>query len=34
MPQTSFLGAILLTGQFGGAMASHLRVGNPRAVQQ
>lgn len=29
MPQTSLLGAILLTGLFGGAMASHLRVGNP-----
>ena len=23
------MGAILLTGLFGGAMASHLRVGNP-----
>jgi hypothetical protein len=29
IPQTSFLGAILLTGLFGGAMASHLRVGSP-----
>jgi hypothetical protein len=28
-PRTSVLGAILLTGLFGGAMASHLRVGNP-----
>lgn len=28
-PATSLLGAILLTGLFGGAMASHLRVGNP-----
>ncbi len=29
IPRTSMLGAILLTGLFGGAMASHLRVGNP-----
>lgn len=29
IPQTSLLGAILLTGLFGGAMAAHLRVGNP-----
>jgi len=28
-PGTSVLGAILLSGLFGGAMASHLRVGNP-----
>jgi hypothetical protein len=28
IPQTSLLGAILLTGLFGGAMAAHLRVGN------
>lgn len=28
-PQTSVLGAILLTGLLGGAMATHLRVGNP-----
>lgn len=28
-PRTSILGAILLTGQFGGAIASHLRVDNP-----
>jgi hypothetical protein len=28
-PRTSVVGAILLTGLFGGAMASHLRVGNP-----
>lgn len=29
IPRTSFLGAILLTGLFGGAMASQLRVGSP-----
>jgi DoxX-like family len=29
IPQTSFLGAILLTGLFGGAMAAHLRLGSP-----
>lgn len=29
IPRTSFLGAILLTGHFGGAIASHLRVDNP-----
>jgi hypothetical protein len=28
-PKTSLLGAILLTGLFGGAMATHLRVGSP-----
>jgi hypothetical protein len=28
-PRTSTLGAILLTGLFGGAMATHLRIGNP-----
>jgi hypothetical protein len=28
-PRTSVLGAILLTGLFGGGMASHLRVGDP-----
>lgn len=28
-PRTSLLGAILLTGLFGGAMATHLRVGSP-----
>jgi hypothetical protein len=28
-PKTSVIGAILLTGLFGGAMATHLRVGNP-----
>jgi len=29
MPRTSVLGAILLTGYLGGAVATHLRVGNP-----
>ncbi|MBC7888307.1 MAG: DoxX family protein [Ferruginibacter sp.] len=29
IPKTSILGAILLTGHFGGAIASNLRVDNP-----
>jgi TRAP-type C4-dicarboxylate transport system permease small subunit len=29
IPRTSVLGAILLTGYLGGAMATHLRVGSP-----
>ena len=29
IPRTSILGAILLTGLLGGAMATHLRVGSP-----
>jgi hypothetical protein len=29
MPRTSLLGAILLTGYLGGAVATHVRVGNP-----
>jgi DoxX-like family len=29
IPRTSVLGAILLTGYLGGAMATHLRIGNP-----
>jgi uncharacterized membrane protein (UPF0182 family) len=29
IPRTSFLGAILLTGYLGGAVATQLRVGNP-----
>jgi DoxX-like family len=29
IPQTSVLGAILLTGYFGGAVATHLRIGEP-----
>ena len=28
-PRTSVLGAILLTGYFGGAVATHLRLSNP-----
>ena len=29
LPRTSILGAILLTGYLGGAVATHVRVGNP-----
>ncbi len=29
IPQTSILGAILLTGYLGGAVATHVRIGNP-----
>lgn len=29
IPSTSVIGAILLTGYFGGAIASHVRVSNP-----
>ncbi|MDB5526692.1 MAG: hypothetical protein JWM58_4455 [Rhizobium sp.] len=29
IPRTSILGAILLTGYLGGAMAIHFRIGNP-----
>ena len=29
IPQTSVLGAILLTGYLGGATVTHLRVGDP-----
>ena len=29
LPQTSVLGAILLTGYLGGAVCTHLRLGNP-----
>lgn len=29
LPGTSILGAILLTGYMGGAMATHLRIGSP-----
>ncbi len=29
IPPTSILGAILLTGYLGGAMASHVRIGSP-----
>ena len=30
-PRTAFLGAVLLTGYLGGAIACHLRVGSPLA---
>jgi hypothetical protein len=29
LPQTTVLGAVLLTGLFGGAVATHLRLGHP-----
>jgi len=29
IPRTSVLGAVILTGYLGGAIASHVRVGNP-----
>jgi len=29
LPRTAVLGAILLTGYLGGAIASHLRIGSP-----
>ncbi len=29
VPQTAILGAILLTGYLGGAVATHVRIGNP-----
>ena len=29
VPRTSVLGAVILTGYLGGAIASHVRVGNP-----
>jgi uncharacterized membrane protein YphA (DoxX/SURF4 family) len=33
IPQTSFLGAILLTGYMGGAIATHARIGEPFFIQ-
>ena len=33
IPQTSVLGAILLTGYLGGAIATHVRIGEPFVVQ-
>jgi Mn2+/Fe2+ NRAMP family transporter len=33
IPQTSALGAVLLTGYMGGAIAHHLRLGEPVVVQ-
>ncbi len=32
IPQTAVLGAILLTGYLGGAIATHVRVGDPFAI--
>lgn len=32
-PRTAVLGAILITGYMGGAVAAHLRVGDPFVVQ-
>ena len=32
IPRTSILGAILFTGYLGGAIATHLRLGNPLAT--
>lgn len=32
VPRTAVLGAILLTGYLGGAVATHVRVGNPLAT--
>ncbi len=29
IPRTSFIGAVLLTGFLGGAVATHVRMGNP-----
>ncbi len=29
IPQTAFLGAILMTGYLGGAVATHVRIGDP-----
>jgi hypothetical protein len=31
-PRTAFMGAVLLTGYLGGAIACHLRVGSPLAT--
>jgi hypothetical protein len=33
IPQTAVLGAILVTGYMGGAIATHVRVGDPFVVQ-
>ena len=32
IPQTSILGALLLTGYLGGAVATHVRIGSPLAT--
>lgn len=34
MPRTAVLGAVLLTGYLGGAIATHLRLGNPLFTHQ
>jgi hypothetical protein len=33
VPATSIMGAILLTGYFGGAILAHLRIGEPIVMQ-
>lgn len=33
LPRTSFLGAILITGYLGGAIFTHLRIGEPWHIQ-
>jgi hypothetical protein len=33
IPQTSMLGAILITGYMGGAIATHARIGEPFVIQ-
>jgi len=33
IPQTAFIGAILLTGYMGGAIAAHVRVDEPFVIQ-
>ena len=33
IPQVSILGAILLTGYIGGAISTHLRIGEPVVMQ-
>jgi len=32
IPRTAVVGAVLLTGYFGGAIATHVRIGNPLAT--
>ena len=32
IPQTAFLGALLLTGYLGGAIATHVRIGEPFGI--
>jgi DoxX-like family len=34
IPRTAVLGAVLLTGYLGGAIATHLRLGNPLLTHQ